>query len=167
MNDPETWIECLKLRPHREGGWYRRCYRSGESVARDCLPDRFDGDRFFSTAIYYLLRDGEVSAFHRIRQDELWHFYDGTSLTVHVIDQAGDYSAIRLGANPDQGERPLGIVRAGCLFGATLNDPESWALAGCTVAPGFTFDDFEMPGRDDLLQRYPQHEGIIRRLTRA
>ena len=166
MNDAQRWIEYLQMQPHPEGGWYRQIYRSGEMVSQQCLPERFTGGRVFSTAIFYLLNNKEFSALHRIRQDELWHFYDGTSLTIHVIDGAGDYSTIRLGRDMDSGERPLAVVPAGCLFGAGMNDPESFTLVGCTVAPGFTFEDFDMPGREQLLGLYPQHRYIIEKFTR-
>jgi len=167
MNDADQWIETLHMRPHPEGGWYSKAYRSSESIPHRCLPDRFTGDRFYSTAIYFLLKAPEVSSLHRIRQDELWHFYDGGSLTVHVIDPDGNHSASRLGTDLQNGERPLAVVRAGCVFGATLNEPDSYVLVGCTVAPGFTFDDFEMPRRESLLETYPRHRALIERLTQA
>jgi predicted cupin superfamily sugar epimerase len=165
MNNAEQWIESLLLKPHPEGGWYSEYYQSEETISRECLPRRFTGNRKFSTAIYFLLKAGDVSVFHRIRQDELWHFYDGGSLTVHIIDSSGSYSTLKLGTDLQAGERPLGVVRSGCLFGASLNDPEAYALVGCTVAPGFTFEDFEMPERKQLLELYPQHRSIIQELT--
>lgn len=134
-------------------------YRSTEQVASDALPLRFDGDRSFSTAIYFLLEEGEFSAFHRIRQDELWHFYAGEPLTVHAIDHDGAYRAISVG--PDA---PMAVIPAGWLFGATPDGP--YALLGCTVAPGFDFADFEMPDRATLLSEFPQHKDRIERLTR-
>lgn len=158
------WIEALHLRRHPEGGWFREIYRSGETMARADLPNRFRGDRCFSTAIYFLLHDTDVSAFHRIRQDEAWHFYDGTALTLHIIDGAGQYSTVRLGRQIDAGEQLVTVVTAGQLFGATV-DREGYALAGCTVAPGFEFEDLDMPSRDALLEEYPQHRNIIERLS--
>ena len=77
------WIERLGLLPHPEGGFFREVYRSHERIAEDALPERFDGGRVFSTAIYFLLTTGEVSRLHRISQDEVWHFYDGDSLLLH------------------------------------------------------------------------------------
>ena len=103
---------------------------------------------------------------HRVNQDELWHFYDGSSLTLHVIASDGRYSRIRLGRKVEDGEVPQAVVLAGCLFGATVDDPASYALVGCTVAPGFTYDDFEMPPRHQLLELYPQHRHLIEQLTR-
>jgi hypothetical protein len=130
------------------------------------LPHRFAGPRAFSTAIYFLLERDDFSALHRIHQDEIWHFYEGSSLTVHVIDCEGSYSALRLGRDLVAGDLPQAVVKAGCLFGATVNDQNSYALCGCTVAPGFDFADFTMLSRDELLRQYPQHGPKIEKLTR-
>jgi predicted cupin superfamily sugar epimerase len=166
MSDADQWIYGLKLSRHPEGGYFRETYRSEEAVAKDALPARFGGDRAFSTAIYFLLVGDDFSALHRIKQDEVWHFYDGSPLTVHVLDPEGGYSTLKLGRDLRKGETPQGVVKAGCYFGATVDDPQSFALAGCTVAPGFDFADFEMPVRDELCRLYPQHRALIERLTR-
>jgi len=167
MSEARQWIERLQLRPHPEGGYFRETYRSGEIVARAHLPARFGGDRAFSTAIYYLLESGDFSALHTIKQDEVWHFYDGSPLTVHVIDGDGTHSAIRLGRDIAAGEVPQAVVPAGRLFGARVEDAASFSLVGCTVAPGFDFADFAVPDRAQLLARYPQHRELIERLTRV
>jgi predicted cupin superfamily sugar epimerase len=167
MSSAHDWIETLGLKPHPEGGWFRETYRSDEAVARAALPSRFTGDRAFSTAIYYLLEGEEFSALHRIRQDEVFHFYDGCGLTLHVIDPAGDYATIRLGRDPAGDAVPQAVVPAGCVFGATVSVPGSFALVGCTVATGFDFADFELPERAELCRRFPQHRAVIERLTRC
>jgi len=166
MYDAGHWIDALKLERHPEGGWFREVYRAAETIPQQSLPERFDGDRCFSTAIYFLLNGTDFSALHRIKQDELWHFYDGTSLTVHMIDPSGDDSTVTLGRNVEEGENLLAVVKAGWLFGATVDDVSSYALVGCTVAPGFDFTDFEMPNREQLVGQYPEHRGVIERLTR-
>ncbi len=166
MNRGEQWIEALQLRRHPEGGWFREMYRAEETIPHQSLPSRFTGDRPFSTAIYFLVNETDFSALHRFKQDELWHFYDGTSLTIHMIDPAGTYSAVKLGRNIQAGEEPMAVVKAGSLFGGSVNDPNSYALVCCTVAPGFDFADFEMPSRAQLLEQYPQHRQIIEQLTR-
>jgi predicted cupin superfamily sugar epimerase len=166
MAGAQAWIDGLALQRHPEGGWFRETYRSAERLPQAALPERFDGGRAFSTAIYFLLEGEDFAALHRIKQDEVWHFYDGSSLTIHIFDADGDYSVIKLGRNADAGEAPQAVVHAGCLFGATVDDRASYALVGCTVAPGFDFADFEIPGRDVLLGRYPQHRVIIEGLTR-
>src|SRR5262249_48643619 len=84
MTEAQDWIEALQLQPHPEGGFFRETYRSPETIAREHLPPRFSGDRSFATAIYFLLRGTDFSALHTIKQDEVWHFYEGGSLTVYV-----------------------------------------------------------------------------------
>jgi predicted cupin superfamily sugar epimerase len=164
MGDAGYWIDRLGLERHPEGGYYRETYRSREIIAREHLPPRFEGDRSFSTSIYFLLPEGEFSAFHRIKQDEVWHFYEGAALTIHVIDPRGAYSTIRLGHDVEGGETHQAVIPGGCIFGATV--ARDFALVGCTVAPGFDFSDLEIPSREELVWRFPQHRLIIERLTR-
>lgn len=157
----------LQLEPHPEGGYYRETYRSGAIVAREALPAGFTGPRAVSTAIYFLLEGENFSAFHRLRSDELWHYYAGSPLFVHVIDSAGEYSLLILGNDPDAGQVPQAVVPAGYWFASHVADRKSWALAGCTVSPGFDFADFEIGQRAGLIEQYPQHREIIHRLTRC
>jgi predicted cupin superfamily sugar epimerase len=105
---------------------------------------------------------------HRLASDEVWHAYDGGPLVVAVIDPGdGRLEERRLGRDPRRGEAPQLAVRAGCWFGAFLPDEVAFALVGCTVAPGFDFDDFEPASRRALLERHPQHRAVIERLTAA
>lgn len=166
MADAARWIAHLALQPHPEGGYYRQTYRAAEEIRHEHLPPRFTGPRAHSTAIYFLLEGDDFSALHRIRSDEVWHFYDGSPPIVHVIDAGGEYRPIRLGRNLEAGEAPQAVVAAGDLFGASLAEPGGFALVGCTVSPGFDFADFEMPPREVLLAQYPQHRALIERLTR-
>ena len=205
MNDARYWIEKLRLEPHPEGGYFRQTYKSelrvsaegfgdpttGASEAsqdQDSRPLAKDprrvkhaaevfGTRAASTGIYFLLEGKNFSAFHRLRSDEMWHFYAGAPLVVHVIDPAGNYSSIQLGNDAEAGQVFQAVVRAGCWFGSRLaENPHFWqnrpevghpyALVGCTVAPGFEFEDFELARRGELEGKYPQHSDIIRRLTR-
>lgn len=159
------WIERLALERHPEGGWYRETYRAPLMLPHAAIAG-FGGDRSASTAIYFLLTGDEFSALHRLRSDELWHFYAGSALIVHVIEPGGAYREIRLGSNADAGEEFQAVVPAGCWFGSSLAQPESFALVGCTVAPGFDFADFEMARRYELTAQYPQHRDIIASLTR-
>src|ERR1700758_3053802 len=99
------WIDKLGLIAHPEGGYYRETYRSGLSIAREALPSQFAGPRLISTAIYFLLEGENFSAFHRLRSDELWHFYLGDPIVVHVIDADGLYSEIAIGSDPEAGQR--------------------------------------------------------------
>jgi len=165
--DAGYWIEKLKLIEHPEGGWYVRTYRSPLRVDTERLPAPFSGagSRVLSSAIYYLLESPRYSAFHRIKSDEMWHFYAGSALTLYVIDETGGLSLLQLGRNPEKGEAFQRMVKAGCWFGALVNELDSYTLAGCTVTPGFEYEDFEMADRKALLERYPQHRWIIEKLT--
>ena len=134
MKDAEQWIKELDMSPlPEEGGWFKEVYRSEEYIPKDSLPDRFSGKRTFSTSIYYLLKSDEISAFHRIKQDEIWHFYEGSSLTIHIIDQNGAYKQIKLGRDLDSGESFQATIEKGNLFAATVNQQDSFSLVGCTV----------------------------------
>jgi predicted cupin superfamily sugar epimerase len=167
VSDAAFWIERLDLRPHPEGGYYRETYRAAETIASPALPSRFDGARAFSTAVYFLITRDAFSAFHRIRSDELWHFYAGSAVTLTTIDADGTLATASLGCDPTCGETPQVAVPAGTWFAAEVVSPADYALVGCTVAPGFDFADFELGERTSLLRRYPQHRGVIERLTRA
>ena len=159
-------IKRLELVRHPEGGWFRETYRSIETIPAQALPERFSGGRAFSTAIYYLLESGDISVLHRIKSDEVWHFYAGSALNIHCLSPDGSYQDLRLGANPAAGEQFQVVVPAGCWFGAELV-ADGFALVGCTVAPGFDFADFEMVQARQLCDRYPQHAELIMRMTRG
>jgi predicted cupin superfamily sugar epimerase len=166
MKDAQYWIDKLELSSHVEGGYFKETYRSVEYIDKNELPERFNGDRSFCTAIYFLLHNNDFSAFHCIKQDELWHFYIGAPLMLHIIDGQGTYSQIKLGTNLDDGEVLQAMVQHGSWFGANLQTPDSFALVGCTVAPGFDFDDLEIARRDVLVKLFPEHRQIIEQLTR-
>jgi len=156
-------IEQLQLRPHPEGGYYRESYRSTEQAT--ALPKRFDGPRSLSTAILFLLPHGHISTLHRIKSDELWHFYQGAPLRVVSITPEGTRHDVVLGSCFDGGHRCQAVVPEGRWFGAHVESNNGWSLVGCTVAPGFEFTDFEMAERGELIGRYPQHTSIITSLT--
>jgi predicted cupin superfamily sugar epimerase len=164
MHSAEYWINHLGLQAHPEGGFYKETYRSDEIIPATGLPGRFPGARSFSTAIYFLLRSEDRSMFHRIKSDELWHFHSGGSLSIYILDAFG-LSICKLGANVEAGESLQIVIPAGCWFGAKVNEPNSYVLAGCTVSPGFDFSDFELANRDELLKEFPFHEDIVRMLT--
>lgn len=165
MPSATYWIEKLQLTPHPEGGYYRQTYRSSEAIPHPALPERYAGARSYSTAIYFLLADTDVSMLHRIQSDEGWHFYAGTALTIHVFTPEGTYKPIHLGPDSEAGQVFQAYVPAGCWFGASVDAPNSYALVGCTVAPGFDFADFEMGKRSDLLTIYSNHAELIEWLT--
>ncbi len=161
----ELWIQKLKLQPHPEGGWFKETYRSPERVVAEALPGRFTGKRNFSTAIYYLLEKGDFSAFHRIKSDEIWHFYDGDSLEIIEINSSGEKITHYLGLDTESNSAPQVIISAGSWFAA--RPLGLYTLAGCTVSPGFDFNDFEMASKTELLKQFPQHQGILGKLCEA
>lgn len=167
LHDARYWIVRLQLEAHPEGGYYRETYRSDVTISREALPPGFSGPRAAATAIYFLIEGENFSAFHRLRSDELWHHYAGSPLQVHAIDSAGAYSSLILGNDPDAGQVPQAAVPAGYWFASHVADWKSWALVGCTVSPGFDFADFEIGERAELIEQYPGHRKIIRRLTRS
>lgn len=164
-NKANYFIEKLNLSQHPEGGYFKEIYRCNESIDKNSLPERYNGKRCFSTSIYHLLDGSQVSKFHRIKSDEIWHFYSGSSLTIYFINSEGKYSTIRLGSKIQDGEVFQAIIPNGVWFGAIIDDPESYTLIGCTVAPGFDFDDFELANRVEMLKAFPEHNEIIERLT--
>jgi predicted cupin superfamily sugar epimerase len=165
IEDSAYWIRKLGLEPHPEGGYYRQTYRA--DLVLEGLPRQFSGPRAASTAIYFLLEGENFSAFHRLRSDEVWHFYLGATVTVQVIEADGRYVQVQLGSDPEAGEVLQAVVKAGCWFASQIKDGGAFALVGCTVAPGFDFEDFELAERDRLVELYPQHRNIITNLTRT
>lgn len=166
MSIVQEIIHRYQLLPHPEGGYYKETYRSAESITGTALPARFGGDRSYSTAIYFLLEQGNFSAFHKIKSDECWHFYAGQTLLVHVLHQDGVLQTIQLGSNVAAGETFQYVVPANCWFASEPAEGTSFAFTGCTVAPGFDFRDFELASAASLVALYPAHEAIIRRLCR-
>lgn len=160
------WIKKLNLVRHPEGGYFGEIYRSSEIIQAAHLPERFEGSRALSTSIYFLINKDDFSSFHRLRADEIWHFYNGSSLTIYTINPRGILSQIFLGSDFESGEVFQAVVPAGSWFAARVNDPRGFSLVGCTLAPGFDYADFELGVRADLLKLFPQHQTIIRQLTR-
>lgn len=165
IKNAKYWIEKLHLSElHDEGGYFKESSRSDKIVQLES-----NGDRSLSSAIYYLLdgKQGQFSAFHKLGCDEMWHFYDGSSLTLYIINDNADLSAIKLGNNMENGEYLQILVKAGSWFGATVNDQSSYTLVGCTCSPAFDYRDFELAKRKELDEMYPQHKLIIEKLTRS
>ncbi|NCD34351.1 MAG: cupin domain-containing protein [Spartobacteria bacterium] len=158
------WVGELALTPHPEGGYYKEVYRSENAIPATALPPEYNGSRSFSTAIYYLLERDDFSAFHRIRQDEVWHHYAGGNLELHIISPAGLYSCITLGKKGSA--VPVVVIPGGHWFAATPSHGSIYALCGCTVAPGFDFADFDMPESHTLKEQFPQHAAILEKWTR-
>jgi len=157
----DDWIAHLRLAPHPEGGYFRRGYTAELTLD---LPDR-SGPRPVATAIFYLLK-GERP------------FRPSRKRGVDMVRGSGDHverllaahlrpgsAAVVAPADPAAGQHLQIAVRAGCWFGATVDDPAGFSLLGCTVAPGFDFADFELANRATLIHQYPQHAALIERLA--
>jgi predicted cupin superfamily sugar epimerase len=127
-------VALLGLTPHPEGGAFRETFRDAAG--------RADGGRSASTAIYFLLKEGEVSRWHRVDAAEVWHWYSGAPLALGLAPPDGTREMVRLGPDLAAGERPQAVVPTGYWQQARSLGP--WTLVGCTVAPGFTFEGFEM-----------------------
>jgi predicted cupin superfamily sugar epimerase len=161
----DFWIRHLQLTKHIEGGWYNEVYRSALVLHNTQLPSNFPGTRNTCTHIYFLLKWPGFSAFHRIKSDELWHFYFGEALIVYEIDESGQLTEHRLGTDPEKGESFFCVIKAGNWFASRVAYGGDYGLVGCTVSPGFDFEDFEMADKKTLLNVYPQHVELINQLA--
>lgn len=158
-------IEIFQLLPHPEGGSFRETYRSSGEIFSSSQSNRFKGARSFSTAIYFLLPAGTQSRLHRIASDEIWHFYLGGPMTLIQISPDGDLEKIVLGQDILAGQKLQHTVPAGYWFGGFPNKETEFSFVGCTVAPGFDFQDFEMAEREKLIKMYPRYSEEILALT--
>jgi predicted cupin superfamily sugar epimerase len=161
----KKYIKQLQLKKHPEGGYFKEVYRSGEIILPEHLPKRYKSSRNFSTSIYFLLEGKQFSSFHILKSDELWHFYDGSAVLLYIINQKGELYVKKLGREKDS-DLQLAIKKRNW-FAAELEDKKSFSLFGCTVSPGFEFEDFELGKRDDLIKKFPQHSALIKRFTKS
>ena len=159
----------LQLVPHpREGGWYVRTYESSAMVGAEAFNDgRYSGPRRTGTAIYYLLEPDTFSEIHRLRSDEIFHFYAGDSVEMLQLLPNGEGEVIRIGTNLEDGERPQVVVPRDVWQGSRLKAGGQWALLGCTVSPGFEFEDYEAGDREQLVAKWPRHADLISALTHS
>ena len=158
-------VEAFELGKHPEGGYFKEVYRSKESIPESALPFGYKGTRNFGTSIYFLLTSDNFSSFHRIKQDETWHFYEGSTVDLHVISPSGSYQNVKIGSQIAKREVFQFTVPGGHWFSARVLEEDGYALVGCTVAPGFDFDDFELGARESLISQFPAHSEIITQLT--
>jgi predicted cupin superfamily sugar epimerase len=158
-------IDKLGLKPHPEGGYFKETYRSFGEIEEESLGADYNGNRNYSTCIYFLLTSDKFSALHRIKQDEIWHFYDGSPISLHTISESGIHTITSIGSDLLNGETPQFVVPGGCWFGAKVINEDSYSLVGCTVSPGFSFDDFELRSRKELISLFPDKKEIISKLT--
>jgi predicted cupin superfamily sugar epimerase len=159
------FITKLGLEEHPEGGYFKELYRNSHLIGDSEWPLAFEGKRSLSTTIYYLLKSGQVSKFHRLKFDEIWFYHYGSPLVIHMIDEQGNLNHVRLGLNMESGESPQVLVPANRIFGAEVIEKDSFSLVSCMVSPGFDYRDFEILTGNDLTAQFPQHRDIIIRFN--
>jgi predicted cupin superfamily sugar epimerase len=167
-----NYIDLLNLEKHIEGGYFSVFYKSKLNVLPLTNTEISPNEnivRSAGTSIYFLLEKENFSTWHRLKSDEIWHYYDGNSpIEIHTIDLDGNLKTHVLGHPGITDDASFQVViTAGCWFSAELSDKTSFALAGCTVNPGFEYQDFEIAIREKLISEHPQHEEIITRYTHA
>lgn len=167
MKDANYWIDKLEMEQHPEGGYYKRLYASGEIIQAAGLPKRFTSDRRLMSCIYFLLTSDSFSSFHKLQSDEIWNFYKGQAIRLTTINANGELKQELLGPDIDEGQASQIAVPANTWMAAEIVEDNGFALLGCTVAPGFEFDDWELGERKRLLAQFPQHKDVITRLTRG
>ena len=166
MERIQALITTLGLQPHPEGGYFKEVYRSKGMIEINDDQLQLFGKRNYSTSIYFLITSDEYSAFHRIHQDELWHFYEGSPVSIYVISPEGTLEIFKVGNDINSGQEFQVTIPANHWFAAKIEKPNAYSLVGCTVSPGFDFSDFELATKKDLLQQFPQHKDIVSQLCR-
>lgn len=151
-------VEILRMKAHPEGGFYSETYRAESEIETE------SGKRQLITSIYFLLRSEDVSHFHRIQSDELWFWHEGSPLSVHLLGEKG-HEILKLGPVGDSATFPQHLVLANTIFGSSVDQPDSYSLVSCVVAPGFDFRDFELFSYENLIVQFPDNGSIISRLT--
>jgi uncharacterized protein len=165
MQDARYWIMKLGLEEHPEGGFFREVYRSPENIEGIHLKDKRKGTRNLATSIYFLLKSGEKSLLHRLKSDETWYYHHGNSIHLFCIDFQGNLKEVVIGADFENHEQPQFTIPEGTIFGGLVQGQNTFCLASCMVAPGFSFDDFQLLSREFMLEKYPKHRDIILKLT--
>ena len=167
MPTAEEIIKKLDLKPlPEEGGYYRETYRSeGDGLPAKSYGINADSNRSVSTAIYYLVTPDNFSSIHRVKSDEVFHFYAGDPVEMIQFDESGKLEKFIMGNDIMNGESPQIVVPKHIWQALRLKEGGQWALFGTTVAPGFEFEDFEVGKREEMLKQYPHLEADILRFT--
>jgi len=166
MISAQQIIELFDMKPlPDEGGFYVETYRAKEKIDADSLPPAFDGDRNISTAILYLLTPQTCSRMHRVRSDEIFHFYLGDPVTMLHLKVDGSSAVLTLGHDILDSQQVQITVPANIWQGCLLNEGGKFALLGCTIAPGFEFADYQSANRKELVEKYPDQKELILKLT--
>jgi predicted cupin superfamily sugar epimerase len=151
-----------------EGGYFRETYRASLNLSAGALPADYSGGRNASTCIYYLLTPDTFSAIHRVKSDEIFHFYAGDVVEMLQLWPNSDAKVVKIHNDLASGGEPQLVVPAGVWQGCRLVRGGEWALMGCTVAPGFDYADFELAKRDDMLalsSRSTEYSELVTALT--
>lgn len=166
--EAKFFVDLFNLQPHPEGGYYVQLFESNHVVTSTDMTRYEHQNRRAGTSIYYLLNRSDFSAWHRLKSDEIWHYYKGSDVIIYLIDRENNLRSYQLGDPGKDSKASFQIsIPSDTWFSAELVDKESYGLVGCTVSPGFQFADFELGDRDLLLQQFPQHESFITKLTRG
>lgn len=163
----EQVAEILGLEPHPEGGYFKETFRSSEEISSGALPDRYNKARSIYTSIYFLITEESFSAMHRLKSDEIFHFYMGDPALIFMIHPDGRDEEKILGNDLLNGARLQILIPRHVWFGIKVIKPGKYTLTGTTMAPGFDFNDFEMADSDNLCSQYPQHTEKIQLFTRV
>ena len=166
MTRAEEIIRLFGMKPlAKEGGFYVETYRSQETIGAEALSKRFEGRRNLVTAILYLLTTDTVSKLHRLKSDEIYHFYLGDEVTMLQLFPDGSSRVVTLGCDIADGQLLQAVVPRGVWMGSLLKSGGEFALMGTTVCPGFELEDFESADREQLLKLYPSQSELILKLT--
>src|SRR6185436_7868549 len=136
------------------------------NISPGSLPADYGGDRNVSTCIYYLLTPETFSAIHRMKSDEIFHFYAGDAVEMLQLRPDVTGRIVVISNDLAAGHEPQLVVPAGVWQGCRLKPGGAWALMGCTVAPGFDYADFELADRSELIKAHPNHAEMIAALTK-
>ena len=151
---------------HGEGGYFAETYKSSLTLPRSVLPSSYPGDRIAASAIYYLLTPDTFSAIHRLRGDEIYHFYLGDPVELLELGVGGTGGVTVLGPDIETAQRLQHVVPAGTWQGSRLVAGGEFALLGTIVSPGFDYADYESAAREELVEQFPKFRDEIAALTR-
>ena len=156
LNTADILIEKLNMSSHAEGGYFRRYYQSNQYITKEDNTKRRAG-----SAIYSLLKKGQFSAWHSILSDEIWHYYKGGLLEIYEIKKDGSLICHKLGDSLIYNDASYSaVIERGSIFAARLIDGE-YILTGCSLHPEFSYDDFILYKKEEMILKYPNHISII------
>jgi hypothetical protein len=155
IQNADYWIGQLKMVSHPEGGFYKEVFRSRIEILKKNSTDLKQA----CSSIYYLLKSGDYSGFHRLASDEIWYFHKGEPLLIYELTVSGFLITHEL-SDLKTGRLSI-VIESGSWFAAAIPSGNGFSLVSCAVAPGFNFDEFEMAKKDELILLFPEHRSII------